>query len=181
MRQKTLRTFYVVLRDATLLSAALAMGAAAHAQQPFKIGAILCSSGPFAAVGVDELRVAQLAEKAINAAGGVDGRKIQLIAEDDQGRADLSVIRANKLLNQDKVSAIIACYGAGATAYSDALRKAEVPLYGMISSASITQLGNPYIFRTALGDPNVIAGLTEMLQKQGKKRVARLYQRDTAG
>lgn len=164
-----------------LVAAGLALGGAALAQQPYKIGAVLCSSGPFASVGIEEWRGAQLAEDDINAAGGIDGRKVQVIHEDDQGRVDLSVIRANKLLDQDKVSAMIACFGAGATAYAGQLQKNKVPLFAMIASASITQLNNPYIFRALLGDPTVVLGLSELLKKHGKKRVAIIYQGDTYG
>ncbi len=164
-----------------LLAGAMALSISAHAQAPYKIGAVLCSSGPFASVGLEEWNGAQLAEQDINAAGGVDGRKIQVIHEDDQGRADLSVIRANKLIDQDKVSAMIACFGAGATAYAGSLQKNKVPLFAMIGSASITGLNNPYIFRALMGDPTVVVSLAELLKKQGKKRVSIVYQGDTYG
>lgn len=164
-----------------LLAGALALSISAHAQAPYKIGAVLCSSGPFASVGLEEWNGAQLAEQEINAAGGVDGRKIQVIHEDDQGRADLSVTRANKLIDQDKVSAMIACFGAGATAYAGSLQKNKVPLFAMIASASITGLNNPYIFRALMGDPTVVVSLAELLKKQGKKRVSIVYQGDTYG
>ena len=76
---------------------------------------------------------------------------------------------------------MIACYGAGAVSYADLLKKAEVPLFGMIGSAAITQLGNPYIFRTALGDPTELEGITDLIRKRGKKRVALIHQGDTMG
>ncbi len=180
MNGKFARAVKATLAGAALLSGALT-GGVAEAQQTYKVGGVLCSSGPFAAVGIDELRGAQLAVKAINAAGGVDGRKIEFIAEDDQGRADLSVIRANKLIDQDKVSAMIACFGAGATAYSENLRKGKVPLFGLIGSSAITQLNNPYIFRVLLGDPTIVVGLADVLKKMGKKRVGVIYQGDTFG
>ena len=82
----------------------------------------MTTTGPLDAPAI---AAAQIRIKQINAAGGVDGRKLELIAEDDQGRADLSVIRANKLIDQDKVSAMIACFGAGATAYADAFSMAR--------------------------------------------------------
>ena len=174
--------FRKALLGAVFAAASLAVAAGAQAQQaPFKIGGVLCTSGPFAAVGIDEMRGAQLAVKQINAAGGVDGRKLELIVEDDQGRTDLSVIRANKLLSQDNVSAMIACYGAGAVAYSGTLQKAKVPLFGIIGSAALTQLGNPYIFRTALGDPTIMEGIMDIMQKRGRKRVAIVHQSDTMG
>ena len=180
MNRKFAKALKVTLVGAALVAGGLS-GGAAVAQQTYKVGGVLCSSGPFASVGLDELRGAQLAVKAINAAGGVDGRKIEFIAEDDQGRADLSVIRANKLIDQDKVSAMIACFGAGATAYAENLRKAKVPLFGIIGSASITQLNNPYIFRALLGDPTVMVGMADTLKKMGKKRVGIIYQGDTYG
>ena len=181
MRNKFVAGMKSSLIGGVLLAAGLALSGTALAQQPYKIGAVLCSSGPFASVGIEEWNGAQLAEQDINEAGGVDGRKIQVIHEDDQGRADLSVIRANKLMEQDKVSAMIACFGAGATAYAGSLQKNKVPLFAMIGSASITQLNNPYIFRALLGDPTNVVGLSELLKKQGKKRVSIVYQGDTYG
>lgn len=170
-----------IFKACATVVAALALSLAAHAADPVKIGAVLCTSGPFANLGLDEMRGAQLAVEHINAAGGVDGRQLELIVEDDQSRADLGVVRANKLVDQDKVSAMIACYGAGAVAYADMLRKNEVPLFGIIGSAALTQLGNPYVFRTGLGDPTVIESMTSLLQRLGKKRVAVIYQGDTYG
>lgn len=181
MQPKIASTMKHALRWAALAGGILALSPAVDAQEPYKIGGVLCTSGPFAAVGIDEMRGAQLAVKNINAAGGVNGRKLELIAEDDQGRADLSVIRANKLVSQDKVSAIIACYGAGAVAYAEMLQKAEVPLFGIIGSAALTQLDNPYIFRSALGDPTILEGITDLIRKRGKKRVALIHQSDTMG
>lgn len=180
MNRKLQKALKMSLVGAALVAGGLT-GGTAWAQQPYKIGAVLCSSGPFASVGIEEWNGAQLAEQDINEAGGVDGRKIQVIHEDDQGRADLSVIRANKLMEQDKVSAMIACFGAGATAYASSLQKNKVPLFAMIASASITQLNNPYIFRALLGDPTMVVGLSELLKKQGKKRVSIVYQGDTYG
>jgi branched-chain amino acid transport system substrate-binding protein len=67
---------------------------------PILIGVPVPLSGSYASAGTDIWRGAQLAAKAINSAGGVDGRKIQLVSQDDACQAQTAAQAAQKLISQ---------------------------------------------------------------------------------
>jgi branched-chain amino acid transport system substrate-binding protein len=76
-------------------------------QEPIKIGAVLSVTGPAAGLGVPERNGAIVAEKAINAQGGIKGRPIKLIVEDDTTNPDTAVTKANDLIFNQKVVALL--------------------------------------------------------------------------
>lgn len=108
-----LRTFLrILLRTwaATYAGAGLALPAApAHAQDntPIKVGAVLSISGAAAGLGIPERTGALAAEKAINAAGGIGGRPVQLVIEDDTTNPDTAVSKVNDLIYNQKVVAVL--------------------------------------------------------------------------
>lgn len=67
---------------------------------PIKIGALFAQTGKMAAMGETELNFAKMAISEINATGGIKGRQIELIAEDDMGSAKDAVSATNKLMAQ---------------------------------------------------------------------------------
>lgn len=95
------------LRSALCGSLMLLLGAPALAQQVIKIGAVLSLTGPGAGLGVPEKHGALLAEKMINQRGGVKGRPIKIIIEDDGSKADIAKSKAESLIYSEKVTAMI--------------------------------------------------------------------------
>lgn len=96
---------------------ALALSGAAFAQTagaPIKVGAIVSVSGPLAFVGTTTREGYQLAEKVINQRGGINGRPLQLVYEDDGSSPDLAVTKVNGLLNAGVV-AVLGPTGLAAT------------------------------------------------------------------
>ena len=88
----------------------LAGSAAALAQasgEPIKIGAIISITGPGAGLGIPERNGILLAEKTINAAGGVKGRPIKVQIEDDASNPDTALSKANDLIFTQKVVALL--------------------------------------------------------------------------
>src|SRR3989344_3919246 len=90
----------------------------AQKQTPIKVGGLFALSGKLASVGTTEARFAQIAIDEINNAGGIDGRKISFILEDDKCSGSDAVNGANKLIFQDKVKFIL---GPGCTPASVAV------------------------------------------------------------
>ena len=82
-----------------LLGAALT--AAAQAQQPIRIGASMSQTGQYAVLGQNQLRGYQLCVKQTNETGGVLGRKLELLVEDDQSQPATAVRIYEKLITQD--------------------------------------------------------------------------------
>lgn len=79
---------------------------------PIKIGAIVSLSGAKADIGQDDKRGLDFALKKINESGGVLGRQLELIYEDDKGDPTTCVSAGEKLVNKDNVDAIVGTYGS---------------------------------------------------------------------
>jgi branched-chain amino acid transport system substrate-binding protein len=121
---------------------------------PIKIGEFASLTGKEAAFGQSSHKGTLLAVEEINAAGGVLGRRIQLITEDNQSKAGESATIAKKLISRDKVVALI-----GEVASMRSLEAAPIAQQAripMISPSStnpkVTEIGN-YVFRVCFIDP----------------------------
>jgi branched-chain amino acid transport system substrate-binding protein len=155
------------LRASFALAAALFAGTAA-AQDAIKIGVTQPLTGAFAASGNYVTEGARLAEAAINASGGVLGRKIQLVVEDNKSNPTEAVATAEKLISKDKVPVMMGAWSSTLTlAVMPKLMEYQVPmLVETSSSGKITVSGNPYIFRispTSEMEAKAFAGYVKQL------------------
>ena len=123
--------------------------APALAQDPIRIGVTQPLTGAFAASGNYVTQGAKIAEDVINASGGVLGRKIQLVVEDNKSNPTEAVATAEKLIAKDKVPVLMGAWSSTLTlAVMPKLMEYEVPmLVETSSSGKITTSGNPFIFR----------------------------------
>ena len=139
-------------RTLKLTLAGLALGfvaGSAAAQDTIKIGVTQPLTGAFAASGNYVAQGAKIAEEEINKAGGVLGKKLQLIIEDNKSNPTEAVATAEKLINSDKVPVLMGAWSSTLTlAVMPKLEEYKVPmLVETSSSGKITTSGNPYIFR----------------------------------
>ena len=124
----------------TALKAGVAVGLGASipgarllAQQPpVKIGMGIAQTGPLASAGKPALLALRMWIEDVNARGGLLGRRVELIAYDDQGSASVTPALYAKLLDLDRVDLLIAPYGTVPTA----------PLMGMVKSRGKLLMGN---------------------------------------
>ena len=79
----------------------------AQSKDPLRIGCPLPLTGPFAALAADMQRGAQLAEEQLNAAGGVMGRKVEVLFRDDQLKPAVGAQRTKELIENDKAQFIV--------------------------------------------------------------------------
>ena len=128
---------------ATVLMAGTAMA------QTIKIGVNEPLTGAFAASGTYVVNGAKIAADEINAAGGVLGRKIELIIEDNKSNPTEAAAVAEKLITNDKTPVMMGAWGSSLTlAVMPKLMDYETPmLVETSSSGKITTSGNPYVFR----------------------------------
>lgn len=165
---------------AVLLSAFVC--APAMAAPPIKIGALFSITGPASFLGEPERNTAQMVVDEINAAGGIKGRKLQLITYDTQGDATKAVQAANRLIKEDKVCAIIGPSITGDTmAIIPIVEKAQVPLISCSAGIKITEPVKKWVFKTAQNDSLAVSKLYEFLQKRKTTRVAILTVSDSFG
>src|SRR5438552_2047597 len=146
MQKRWLTTLLVAL---TVLGVGLLGAPAGFAQAPIKIGVIEPLSGPVAASGNYIRMGAEIARDWINAKGGVGGRKLELLIEDNKSDPKEAASAAEKLIVRDKVPAIMGAWGSSMTlAAMPKLEEYGVPMVVETSSAaSITKRGNPWVFR----------------------------------
>ena len=145
---------------------------AGFAQSPIKIGVIQPLSGPVAASGNYVRMGAEIARDWINARGGVNGRKVELLIEDNKSDPKEAASAAEKLIVRDKVPAIMGAWGSSMTlAAMPKLEEYGVPMVVETSSAStITKRGNPWIFRISPPSEMEALGLEQYVDKLGVKK-----------
>ncbi len=162
------------------LAAALALFAAGCSKSEsdtIAIGGIFPLSGDVAVYGVECKKGIDLAIDEINEAGGVNGKKLVLIGEDDEGKPDKSVNAFKKLTTKDKVKFIIGSLTSGCVQAVTTLAQAGrvIQIAPAATSPAITEAGD-YIFRACFIDPfqGTVGGkfATDTL---GAKRAAVLY------
>lgn len=118
-----------------------------------KIGYYGDLSGPTFNFGESAKNGVLMAVEEINQAGGINGRRIDLVIEDDQGSAERAATRAGKLIDQDKVIAVIAGGTSGnSRAGAPKAQVAKIPLISpSATDPAVTQIGD-YIFRACFID-----------------------------
>ncbi|OZI31623.1 ABC transporter substrate-binding protein [Bordetella genomosp. 10] len=164
-----------------LLAAVAMAGAfpAAHAAD-IKLGMAEALSGGAAQYGVAIRNGFQLAADEINAAGGIDGNKLALVIEDEQGKKEEAINVFKKLIFQDKVLMIFGPTLSNSAQAADPIAQAgKTVAFGTSNTADgITSIGN-YVFRNSVTEADVLPATLKMaMDKAGVKKVAVLYGND---
>src|SRR5258708_17723131 len=144
-RTKMTRTFRIV---PTIALAAAVVGGVADGQT-IKIGVNEPLTGAFAASGTYVVNGAKIAADEINAKGGILGKKIELVIEDNKSNPTEAAAVAEKLITSDKVPVLMGAWGSSLTlAVMPKLMEYETPMVGEASSSGkITPTGKPTISR----------------------------------
>ncbi len=141
--------------------------------QTIKIGVNEPLTGPFAASGTYVVNGAKIAADEINSKGGVLGKKIELVIEDNKSNPTEAAAVAEKLITADKVPVIMGAWGSSLTlAVMPKLMEYKVPMVVETSSSGkITTSGNPYIFRISPPSSVEAAAFRTILTKLSMKKV----------
>jgi len=133
---------------ATAVAGVLAAGSAI-AQEPIRIGSFLSITGPAAFLGDPEQKTLAMYVERINAAGGVLGRKLELVTYDDSGDAQKARTFAKRLIEQDKVDVIVGGTTTGATmAAVPLVEEAQVPFISLAGAVGIIEPVKKWVFKT---------------------------------
>ena len=132
-----------------LALALLVLGACERRQEGLKVGIILPATGEKAKFGEIEKKSFEMALEEINAAGGVNGKKLEFLYEDDTGRPDVARSAAEKLITKDKVVMLGGGYGSSETfAIAGVAQQNRIPfLINTGSDNKITEMKWDYVFR----------------------------------
>jgi branched-chain amino acid transport system substrate-binding protein len=145
-----------------------------QAAEPFKIGAVFSVTGAASFLGEPERNAALMLRDRINSTGGINGHPVEIIIEDSKSDETQAVLAAKKLIERDKVLAII---GPSTTGESMALvpimNGAKTPLISCATGAGITQPVNErhWIFKVAQYDFSVAEALFSYMKKHGISKV----------
>jgi len=170
MKRKFLKSGAVALVTALVGTGAFA--ASAYAEN-IKLGFNVPLTGFAAADGKSALNGAELAVEQINAAGGINGSKLELVVYDDQASPKESVPIAQKLIEKDGVAVGISGSYSGATrAAAGIYQESGTPYISAFAiHPDITRAGN-FVFRTSfVGEVQGRAGAKLIGETLGKKRV----------
>lgn len=154
--------------------------AAATLGEPYKIGAIYDVTGAASSLGIPERNTAQMLADQLKAAGGIMGpdglrHPVEIVIYDSQSDETKTVLAAKKLVDEDKVSAIIGPTQSGTTlAVLDTVQAAGVPLISNAASIKITEPAaeRKWVFKTAPSDRLVVTVLADYLKSGGIAKVA---------
>lgn len=150
-----------------------------------KVGVLLPLTGSQAKFGEIEKRSYEMAAEEINARGGVNGKKIELLFEDDTGKPDVGRSGVEKLISREKVPVITGGYSSSVTAAAAPVaQQFKVPFVICTGSADdITEKGYDYVFRVnppASEYPNSVKSFLQGVAKD-VKTVALLYENSAFG
>lgn len=152
------------------------------AASPIKIGALFAVTGPAAFLGEPERNSAKMVVDEINRAGGVKGRKLELVSYDTAGDATKAVQLATKLIKDDKVVAIIGPSTTGETmAVIPVAEREHIPLISCSAGSKITEPVKRWVFKTAQNDALAVGNIYEYLQKRKQTNVSILSVSDGFG
>ena len=147
--------------------------APAMSDEPFRVGVMESLTGPGETYGNVALQAKQLAADEINAAGGINGRMLELIAEDSKCSAQDAITAYNKLTDVDGVKIILGTSCSGAMLGAAPLAEADgvILFSGLATNPDIAHAGD-YIFRTSMNDLHLGIDTGNVIWADGHRRLA---------
>lgn len=164
----------------TLISCSPAWGAGSEGP-PIKIGAVIPLTGELAKFGEMQKNSYEIAVREINAAGGVKGRKLELVIEDDTGKPEVGRSAVEKLISQDKIVVLTGGYSSSVTyAMAAVAQQHKIPYVTHTGAAdNITEMGWDYVFRVNQPASEYFSGLLTFLADVVKPQTAVVIHENT--
>jgi branched-chain amino acid transport system substrate-binding protein len=173
-----------LILSAAMLAATIGLGgqAMAQAKEPLRFGLAMPLTGSQALFGADQAKAAQWAVEDINAKGGIDGHKLEMILLDTQADPRLGINAVNRLVNVDKVPVFGTAWSAVVKAVAPIANRSEVLALSVgANSPEIAKLGD-YVYTTyPLADVDVVAQARYARETLKKERAAVLYIHNDSG
>ena len=179
------RKFWVI--PAAFLLAAFHITASSadvgYTDSEIRIGQFAAQTGPAAELGKRLQLGIQAHFTAVNAAGGINGRKLLLVSRDDGYEPEKAVLAVKALIEEDKVFALIGSVGTPTTlAAVPAINAASIPLIGPFTGAqALREPFNRNIFHVRASYFDETERIVQHLSTVGIKKIAVFYQNDSYG
>src|SRR5882724_4692563 len=147
-----------------------------------KVGAVLSITGPASFLGDPEKRTLEMYVEEINAKGGVNGQKLQLIVYDDAGDANNARTFATRLVEDDRVAAMVGGTTTGATlAMIPVFEDAQIPLISLAGAIQIIEPVRKWVFKTPHTDKMACEKIFADLKQRNLTTVALISGTDAFG
>jgi branched-chain amino acid transport system substrate-binding protein len=140
--------------------------------ETLKIGAIFAVTGGASFLGAPEAKTAEMVVEKINAAGGIDGKMIELIIKDSAANPEKAISFAKQLIEEDQVLAIIGPSTSGETMQiKEICNEAKVPLISAAANEAIVDPVASYVFKTPQKDSYVVRWIYQTMNDMGIKKI----------
>jgi branched-chain amino acid transport system substrate-binding protein len=178
MKVRYLCGMVLVVSVSVALCGALPAGA-----QEIKLAFTPPITGASAAEGALQIKAIDLALKEINAAGGVNGKKINLVKVDNQSSNPGALAALQKAVEQEKALALIGFVKSTQVfAASDAIKNYGAPTFIGATNANLTKQGNPWLFRVRPDDSIAALAMVKYIKEDAKlTKVGILHDTDAFG
>jgi branched-chain amino acid transport system substrate-binding protein len=160
-------------------------------KEPYAVGAVFSVTGGASFLGEPQKNTVKMIEEWVNAAGGVQGHPLRVVVEDTKSEEGQAVLAVRKLLEKEKVAAVIGPSTTGESmAVAPILEKAQTPMVSCAAALSIVtpkdeldrilsaktfampKKQNKWVFKTAQTDTAAVETIYEYMKKKGITKVA---------
>lgn len=161
---------------------ALAAGQPALAQGTVKVGAVLSATGPASFLGEPEDKTLRMYVERINQEGGVGGKKIELVVYDDGGDANKARTFATRLVEDDKVAAMVGGTTTGTTmAMIPVFEDAQIPFISLAGGIEIVEPVRKFVFKTPHTDKMACEKIFEDMKRRNFTKIGMISGTDGFG
>jgi branched-chain amino acid transport system substrate-binding protein len=180
-KKKLLTTVLCFLFCLSLLLMLTPLMSFAEQKAPYKIGVNLDTTGTAAWLGEPELRAVQLFAEQVNAKGGIDGHPLELVVFDNESNPEKASTIAKKLIQRDKVIAMIATsFTATSNAVRPVAQEEKVVMYSQ-GASFMPNYADSFSFATWVHSSDMVETIYDHFRSKGIKRVAILCSTDSTG
>jgi branched-chain amino acid transport system substrate-binding protein len=167
---------------ASAVFALCALLSASPVSAQIKIGAVLSVTGPASFLGDPEKKTLEIYVDEINAKGGVNGQKLQLIVYDDAANADTARTFATRLVEEDKVVAVVGGSTTGSTlAMIPVFEEAQIPFISLAGAVQIIEPVRKWVFKTPHTDRMACEKIFADLKSRNLTKIALISGTDAFG
>lgn len=166
----------------TACSIAVMVAGAPGASSQIIIGSVLSITGPASFLGYPEKRTLEMYVDDINAKGGLNGEKLQLIGYDDGGDTNKARTLATRLVEQDGVNAVVGGTTTGSSlAMITVFEQAQIPFISLAGAVQIVEPVRKWVFKSAPTDKMACERIFGDLKQRRLSTISIIYGTDEFG
>lgn len=158
-----------------LLSGMAGAVSAQGSKEAVKIGVIMPLTGPYGGLGSETLNGARVAADLINEAGGINGRKIELVVFDDKTSPDQSIIHFKNLKSQNVIGVVGSLFSNSAVATAPLAEAAKMPYVSAATADEQINAKSEYVFMAPAPMGSVAEAILQYAKSQNIKKMAVVY------